>query len=130
RINFLFGWFKQRPDIVLLPDENQLPRCGVILVLEEIMHPKAEIFETEFPKVLARNGERIKIVLVQIPPKLSTSLFVFSPNETRSQEKRGRDDRSDHVNPNLALQGANHKFPAALERVIFSTATSDGRERE
>ena len=56
----------------------------MIFVLEKVMHSQPKIFEAEFAKVLPAYGERIEIVLFQIPAKLSAALFIFSPDKARA----------------------------------------------
>ena len=93
------------------------------------MHPQPEIFQAELAKVLPSDGERIEVVLIEVPAKLAAAFLVFSPGETCREKKQRRNDRGDDVDAELALQSFDHKFPVALERVILSTATSAGRER-
>src|SRR5438874_5040092 len=145
----------------------------MILILQEIVHPEPEIFETEFAKVFATDCEWIEIIFFQISSELATSLLVFSPDKTRHQKQQGDNDGSDNVNTELALQRLNHRtnisfaavatglrsvsarkncvlakrltepwlqcilpetcampqiFPARLESVMFSSATSAGRD--
>src|SRR5438309_4979716 len=98
------------------------------------MHSKPEIFQTEFAEILAADCERIKIVFLQISPKFAAPFLVFSPKKACSD----KEDRCDDVNAELALQRFDHsdhqtcatnlRFPVKLERVIFSKATSGGRE--
>ena len=122
----------------MLANENQLPRRRVVLVLKKVMHSKPEIFQTEFAEILAADCERIKIVFLQISPKFAAPFLVFSPKKACSDKEDRRDDRGDDVNADLALQRFDHsdqqtcattqRFPVKLERVIFSKATSAGRE--
>src|ERR1700719_1808439 len=80
----------------------------MIFVLQEVMHSESEIFQTEFAKVFARDRERVEIVLFEISPKLPSPFLVFSPEKT-SREKEQRDNnRSDHIDAKLALEGFNH----------------------
>src|SRR6266568_5827393 len=107
-VDFLFGRFELRPHVVLLTNENKLPCCRVIVVLQEIMHSEPEIFETKLAKVLAANRERIEIVFLDVPAEFPAAFLVFSPNKTRGQKKERGDDGSDDVDAKLALQGFNH----------------------
>ncbi len=99
----------------------------MILVLEEIVHPKAEIVQIELAKVFARNSERIKIVLLEIAPKFSAAFFVFSPNETGSEKNDRGDNRRDHVDSDLALQCVNHAMSSIERSTTFAKATA-GRQ--
>ena len=103
------------------------------------MHAKPKIVQVELAEVLARDGERIKIVFLQVAAEFAAALLVFSPNETGAKQNSRRNGRSNDVDPKLGLESADHldrqdrqsradhKFPVALEIVIFSTATSVGR---
>ena len=93
------------------------------------MHPQSKIVQAELAKVFTCNGERIEVVLIEVPPKLAAAFLVFSPGKTCGEKEERDDDRGDHVNAELTLQSFDHKFPVALERVILSTSTSAGRER-
>src|SRR4029077_4476381 len=108
RVNLLFGRLKLTPHIVLLADENELSRCRMIFVFEEIVHPQPEIFQAEFAKVFARDGERVEIVLVEVFAKLALPLLVFAPQKTEAQEEQRYNDRSDDVDRKLTLQGIDH----------------------
>src|SRR5690242_17382789 len=102
------------------------------------MHAKPEVLQAEFTEALTRDRERIEVVLVQVSPEFAAAFLVFSPNETGRQKKERSDDRGNDVDADLALQRIDHdaqfqledrhhhKFPAAFERVMFSTATSLG----
>src|SRR6202043_3717995 len=72
-------------------------------------------FQAELAEVLATHRERVEIVLVQISPEFPAPLLVFAPSETSRQEKERRDNRRDHVDPDLALQCANHAM-SPIER--------------
>src|SRR5262245_5304723 len=97
RVNFLLGRFELVSDIILLANENELTRRGVVFVSKKVMHPEPEIIQIELAEVFARDRERIKIVLLEILPEFSAPLLVFSPDETGGQEKRRGNDRRDHV---------------------------------
>jgi hypothetical protein len=73
------------------------------------MHSESKIVEIEFAKVLPRDGKWIEIVLFEISAKFAAALFLFAPNETDDEENSRRDDRSDHVDAELALQSFNHR---------------------
>src|SRR6266404_9275754 len=126
------------------------------------MHSQPEIFRTELAKILATDCERIEIVLLKISSKFAPALLVFSPKESGNQKQQRDNNRCDHIDAELALQGiyhgngrnigilsvcptglqpavhhsyvpatissTNYRFPARLERLIFSSATSAGRE--
>src|SRR6266571_7047499 len=51
RVSFLFRGFELRVHITLFADKNELSRGRMIFVLEEVMHPKPEIFQTELAEV-------------------------------------------------------------------------------
>jgi len=72
------------------------------------MHPQPEIFQAELAKVFPTDGKRIKVVLFEISPKLALPLLVFAPRKADDEKKCLHDDRRDHVDPKLALQGINH----------------------
>src|SRR2546421_6108133 len=141
RVNFLLGWLELVPDVVLFTDENELTRGRVILVLEEVMHAESEIVQVELAKIFARDRERIKIVFLDIATELSATFLVFSPNETGAEKKQRCNDRCDDVHADLALQRVHHggyfglqdrhhhKFPAAFESVMLSTATFAGCDK-
>src|SRR5947207_10227992 len=80
----------------------------MIFVLEEVMHSQPEIFQAELTEVLPSYGKRIKVVLFEISPKLALPLLVFAPHKADDEEKCRHDDRRNHVDPKLALQGVNH----------------------
>src|SRR6516162_7503448 len=88
RVNLLLSGFELRPHVVLLADKNELPRCRMILILEEVMRAQPEVFQTEFTKVLARDHERVEIVLFEISAKLATAFLVFSPEKARGQKEQ------------------------------------------
>src|SRR5207247_1732084 len=52
--------------------------------------------------------ERIEVVLIEVPPKLAAAFLVFSPGKTCGEKEERDDDRCDHVNAELALQGFDH----------------------
>src|SRR5689334_13870865 len=96
------------------------------------MHSKPKIVEVELAKIFTGYRERVKVVLLQVATEFAASLLIFPPDETGDQENRRRNDRRDNVNSDLVLERGDHsalhhhKFPAALESVIFSTAMSAG----
>src|SRR5437588_7336956 len=85
-VDLLLGRFELGSHVVLLADKNELPRRGVILVLQEVMHPEPEVVQIELAKVFPRDGERIEIVFLEIATELAASLLVFSPKETSDQK--------------------------------------------
>src|SRR5207244_7632141 len=107
-VDFLFGRFELSADVVLLADEDQLPRCSVIAVLQEIMHAQPKIFQAELAKVLAANGERIEVVFLEVSPEFPAARLVFSPDETGGQKNQRGDDGGDDVDTDLALQSVHH----------------------
>ena len=104
----MLGGLELGADIVLLSNENELSRRGVIFVLEKIMHPEPKIFQAELAKVLAANGERIEVVFLEVSPEFPAALLVFSPDETGGQKNQRGDDGGDDVDTDLALQSVNH----------------------
>src|SRR4029453_6984449 len=95
----------------------------MILVFEEIVHPQPEIFQAELAKVFARDGKRVKIVLVEIFAKLASPFLVLSPQKTERQKEQRYNDRSDDVNRKLALQGVDH-----IANILFTAVPSAGRQ--
>src|SRR5205807_10515579 len=91
RVDLLLGRFELPAHVVLFANENQLPRGGVIVVLQKVMHPEAKVVQIELAKVFACDRERIKIVLLKIATELSPTLLVSSPNETGDQKNDQRD---------------------------------------
>ena len=69
----------------MLADKNQLSRGGVVVVLEKIVHPEAEILEVELWKVFAVDRERVEIVVLEIATVLA-SFLVFSPEKTGREQ--------------------------------------------
>src|SRR5205814_4671315 len=111
-VDLLFRRFELGANVVLFADKNQLSRCSVIVVLQEIMHPKPEILEIEFGEVFAVNRERVKIIVLEIATVLA-SLLVFPPEKTGGQQDERGDDRRDYINGNVAAESFNH---TCLER--------------
>ena len=72
------------------------------------MHPQPEIFQAELAEVFPSDDKRIEVILFEISPKLALTLLVFAPHKANDEEKCRHDDRRDHVDPKLALQGINH----------------------
>ena len=122
RVSFLFGWLQLGPHVILLADKKQLPRRSVVVVFEKIMHPEPEIFQAELAKVLARNGKRIEVVIVQISAKLAASFFVFSPEKACRKKEQRYNDRCDDIDAELALQSLDHTR-AFVGRNKFEVAT-------
>src|ERR1051326_296228 len=89
---FLLRGLKLCSNVVLFADKNELPRGGVIFVLQKVMHPKPEVVQVELAKVFPRHSERIEIVFLEVPAKFSAPLLVFAPNETGDQKNDRRDD--------------------------------------
>src|SRR5204863_780520 len=84
------------------------PRGCVILVFEKVMHSQPKILQAEFPKILATDCERIKVVFLQISPKFAAALLVFSPNESSGEKQQGDNDRRNYVYAELVLQNLDH----------------------
>src|SRR5205814_5995058 len=108
RVNSLLCRLELAPDVILLANENQLPRRRVVLVLKRVMHSKPEIFQTEFAEILATDCERIEIVFLQISPKFATALLVFPPNESSGEKQQRDNDGGDYVDAKLVLQNFDH----------------------
>src|SRR5439155_830297 len=121
-IDLLLCWFKLATHIILLANKKQLPRRRVVVVFKEIMHPEPEIFQAELAKVLARNGERIEVVIVQISAKLAASFFVFSPEKACRKKEQRYNDRCDDIDAELALESLDHTR-AFVGRNKFEVAT-------
>ena len=85
------------------------------------MHSEPEIFQAEFAKVLARDGERIKIVLFQVSAEFAALLFVFPPKKAHGEKEKRDEDRRDDVNAELALQSFDHRW-ALIPRPISQVA--------
>src|SRR6266487_841131 len=117
RVNFLFGWLELIAHIILLPDEDQLPRRRAVFILEEIMHPKPKILQTELAEILAGDDEWIEIVLFQVSAKLAALFLVLTPKKACCQKEHRHNDRRDDVDTEFALQSFDHRtniFPAAF----------------
>src|SRR5438874_9218314 len=106
-IDFLLRRFELGANVVLFADKNQLSRCSVIVVLQEIMRPKPEILEIEFGEVFAVDRERIEIVILEIATVLA-SFLVFPPEKTGGQQDERGDDRRDDINRNIAADSFDH----------------------
>src|SRR5205809_4270959 len=106
-IDFLLRRFELAADVVLFANKNQLSRCGVIVVLQEIMHSEAEILEVEFGEVFAVDRKRVEIVVLEIATVLA-SFLVFSPEKPGSKQNERGDDRRDYINGNVAAESLNH----------------------
>src|SRR5437764_11172209 len=127
-IDLLLRRFELGANIVLFADKNQLARRGVIVVPQEIVHPKPEILEIEFREVLAVDRERVEIVVLEIATVLA-SLLVFSPEKTGDQQDERGDDRRDHINGNVTAESLDHmrlerKASLALLKGHSATATA------
>src|SRR3954453_23984983 len=106
-VNFLLRRLQLRANIVLFSNKNQLPRRRVIVVLEEIMHPKPEILEIKFGKILAVDGVWIKIVILQVAPILP-SFFVFAPEKSSTEQNKRGNDGCDYINRNVTTESFDH----------------------
>src|SRR5205085_8415086 len=106
-IDFLLRRFELTADVVLFANKNQLSRCGVIVVLQEIMHSETEILEVEFGEVFAVDRKRVEIVVLEIATVLA-SFLVFSPEKTGGEQDEGGDDRRDYINGNVAADSLYH----------------------
>ena len=99
--------FELGANVVLFADKNQLSCRSVIVVLQEIMHPKPEILEIEFGEVFAADREWVEIVVLEIATVLA-SLLVFSPEKTGGQQDERGDDRRDYIDGNVAAESFDH----------------------
>jgi hypothetical protein len=99
--------FELGANVVLFADKNQLSRCGVVVVLQEIVHPEAEILEVKFGEVFAIDRKRVEIVVLEIATELA-SFLVFSPKKARREQDERGDDRRDYINGNVAAESLDH----------------------
>src|SRR5205823_4040373 len=111
-IDLLLRGFELAARIVLLPDKNQLSRCGVVVVFEKIVHPEAEILEIEFGEVFAVDRKRVEIVVLEIATELA-SFLVFSPKKARREQDERGDDRRDYINGNVTAESLDHRGTVA-----------------
>ena len=72
------------------------------------MHAEPEIFQIELREVVAIDGIRIEIVFLEAATLLRAALLIFAPEKTHCVESARHNDRSDHIDGKLALQGFNH----------------------
>src|SRR5438105_14568002 len=86
RVNFLLGRLELAAHVILLADENELARCGVIVVLEEVVDAEPKIFEIKLGHIIAIDGVGIKVIFFEIPA-IAASLFFFAANEPCSWER-------------------------------------------
>src|SRR5436190_8534912 len=106
-VNFLLRRLQLRANVVLFSNKNQLPRRRVIVVLEEIMHPKPEILEIKFRKILAVDRVWIKIVVLQVTPILA-SFLVFAPKKSATEQNKRGNDGCDYINRNITTESFQH----------------------
>ena len=120
RVNLLLSRLKLCAHIILLANENQLSRGGMIFVLEEIMHAQPEVFQTELAEILASDCEWIEVVLFQISTEFLAAFLVFAPQKPCYQKGQRHDDRGDDVDTEFALQSFYHR------RNVFFVAVARG----
>src|SRR5205823_43060 len=102
-VSLLLGRFELGADIVLFADKDELARRRGIVVAQKVMHAEPEVVEAELREVVAVDGVRIKVVLLEAAAE-TAAFFVFSPEKSDAQEEGGGDDGSDHVHGDVAAQ--------------------------
>src|SRR5438552_4224944 len=80
----------------------------MIFILKEVMHAQPKILQAEFSEVFPSYDKRIKVVLLEISPKLALPLLVFAPQKTEAKEEQRYDDRRDDIDREFALQCVDH----------------------
>ena len=102
-VDLLLGRFELGSHVVLLADENELSRRGVILVLQEIMHPEPEIVQVKLGEVVAVDTVRVKVVLLEAATEFP-ALLVFAPGVTGREENGRGDDGRDDVQDDIGAE--------------------------
>ena len=89
------------------------------------MHAQPKILQAEFSEVFPSYDKRIKVVLLEISPKLALPLLVFAPQKTEAKEEQRYDDRRDDIDREFALQGVDH-----ITNISFAAVTTGSPQDE
>lgn len=91
RVNLLLRRLELGADVVLFADEDKLARGGRVVVAQEVMHPEPEIVQVKLGEIVAVDGVRVKVVLLE-PATEFSALLVLTPGVTGREENDRRDD--------------------------------------